>query len=143
MKEITIERISQYKSNGQRAEQDMAYHMTGEIRTADHVPFDVDSDIPEFHMSVKSSRFTLASGNVMKAQDFNGQLDEYFERTASECVAYVTNGDKAYIMDMIEFRSMLEQFGKFERDSEKNGGKGKVRFPAENKKILGWLAERV
>ena len=57
----TIERT--YSNNGQHAEQVLAYTLTHEIRKHDRVPFDKGSDIPEFKMSVKSSKASLMSGN--------------------------------------------------------------------------------
>lgn len=134
--------ISTYANAGQRAEQNLAYMLTGELRSHDHVAYDVDSDIPEYHMSVKSSKFTLVSGNKMTAQDFEGQLNEYFSKVASTCVAYVTEENIAYVMDMNEFREMLIRFAKLTSESAKNGGKNKIRFCAESKKVREWLAER-
>lgn len=132
----------QYANRGQHDEQRLAYTLTGKIRTHDHVAFDVDSDIPEFHMSVKSEHFTLVSSKLMHSQDFMGQIAEYFDRVASTCWAYVVE-DVAYIMDKQEFRDMLLAFGKFERESEKNGGGYKVRFPNNNKKIMAWLTAQI
>lgn len=143
MKRIIIEAVSQYANSGSAKEQNLAYALTGKMCKHDNVPFDKGSDIPEFHMSVKSSRFTLVSGKLMSADSFEGQIDEYFARVASSSWAYVTENNEAYIMDMAEFRSMLMMFARFERDSSKNGGKSKVRFPAENKKILAWLSAQV
>lgn len=142
MKRIIIEAVSEYTNGGSAKEQNLAYALTGEMRGHDSVPFDKGSDIPEYHMSVKSSHFTLVSGKLMMADSFQGQIDEYFERVASKSWAYVTENNEAYIMDMAEFRSMLMTFARFEKDSGKNGGKSKVRF-AENKKILAWLSAQV
>lgn len=142
MKTITIKTISTYKNGGERAEQNLAYTLLGEVRTHDSVPFDIDSDIPELHMSVKASHFTLVSGKLMTATTREGQIAEYMARTASTCVGYVTEENIAYIMDMAEFEAFLLTFSRFEKESSKNGGCYKVRFPAETAKVRAWLAER-
>ena len=53
--------VSSLSNQGQARQQDVDYMLTGKIRKPDNVPFDMDSDIPEFGVSVKSSRFTLVS----------------------------------------------------------------------------------
>ena len=135
--------ISTYTNAGERAEQNLIYTICGQIRPHDSVPFDKGSDFPEWHLSIKSARFSLASGRMMNATTFDGQIEEYFERTASKVWAYVTETGIAYIMDETEFRTFLYTFGKFERDSTRNGGQYKVRFPKETKVMLAWLAMRV
>ncbi len=135
--------ISTYANAGARAEQNLIYTICGQTRAHDSVPFDKGSDYPEWHMSIKSSRFTLASGHMMKSTTFDGQIEEYFTRTASKIWAYVAENGIAYIMNETEFRAFLVTFGKFERDSERNGGKNKIRFPRETKAIIQWLTERV
>lgn len=143
MKSIAITtRVSTYANHGQACEQNLAFMLTGEVRSHDHVAFDKGSDIPEFHMSVKSARFSLASANLMHAQDFEGQLREYFARVASTVWAYITNDDRAFIMNRAEFEGFVRAFGKMERESSKNGGKMKIRFPQESKAILDYLTSR-
>ena len=142
MTTIQTKNISTYTNAGARAEQNLIYTICGQIRAHDSVPFDKGSDYPEWHMSIKSSRFTLASGHMMKSTTFSGQIEEYFKRTASKVWAYVTEQGTAYIMNETEFRTFLYTFGKFEQDSTRNGGKYKVRFPRETKAMLAWLAMR-
>ena len=142
MTTIQTKNISTYTNAGARAEQNLIYTICGQVRAHDSVPFDKGSDYPEWHMSIKSSRFTLASGHMMKSTTFSGQIEEYFERTASKVWAYVTEQGTAYIMNETEFRTFLYTFGKFEQDSTRNGGKYKVRFPRETKAMLAWLAMR-
>ena len=142
MTTIQTANISTYANAGARAEQNLIYAICGQTRAHDSVPFDKGSDYPEWHLSIKSSRFTLASGNLMKSTTFDGQIEEYFERTASKVWAYVAENGIAYIMNETEFRAFLTTFGKFERDSERNGGKNKIRFPRETKAIMQWLTER-
>lgn len=96
IKVTEIER--QYANFGNHAEQCLTYMLTGELRTHDHIRYDKGSDIPEFHMSVKSAKFTLMSGNLCESQDFDGIVEEFFQKTASKQFAYVTKDMVAYIM---------------------------------------------
>lgn len=137
----TIERT--YKNFGKHAEQALAYTLTGEIRKADCVPYNVDSDIPEYHMSVKSRGFSLMSGNLCRAQDFEGIVNQYMGEVASKCVAYVAQNMVAYVMDMEEFREFLYLSCGLCRESTRNGGRIKVKMRSESKKVLAWLNERV
>ena len=138
----TIERF--YKNNGNHAEQVLAYTLTKEVRTHDHVAFDKGSDIPEFKMSVKSGGATLMSGNLCHFEKKEAIINEFFERTASELFAYVV-GDfsTAYVMNCVEFAEFLAQFSNTCRESTQNGGKTKVQIYKESQKMLRWFAERV
>ena len=134
----TIERT--YANNGMHAEQTLAYTLTHEIRTHDRVPFDKGSDIPEYHMSVKSSKASLMSGNYCTAQTKEGIIKEFIERSASTCFAYVTaDFATAYIMNGIEFAEFCMLFAGMSRESSKNGGKAKVQIYAESAKMMMWL----
>ena len=143
METITVKTISTYKNGGERAEQNLAYTLLGEVRSHNALPFDKGSDIPEYHMSVKSSHFTLVSGRLMTATTLEGQINEYMARTASKKFAYVSDENIAYMMTATEFKAFLMAFARFEKDSTKNGGCYKVRFPRETRKVLEWLAQRV
>ena len=142
MKVIKLKPIKrQYKNNGQHAEQLADYTLTGQIRKADHVPFDKGSDIPELEASVKSARFTLAS--TLKGKTFEEQLKDYFNRTASKMAIYVSlELETAFLMDMEEFRAFIETFCKLQRTSSKNGGGQVIRMGSETKKVQQWLLER-
>lgn len=144
MKKMYLESITRtYSNGGQHAEQLFAYNVTGEIRKHDKVPYYMDSDVPETHTSVKSEKFTLAGGNLMEAQTFEGQIAEYMARTASTNVAYVTKSEIAYIMDMTEFNIFLHMFTKLEAESAKNGGKMKIRARSESKAMLRWFEAQI
>ena len=132
-----------YKSNGQHKEQALAYVLTGEIRKADKIPFYMGSDIPEYEMSVKSSKFSLMNGNACICQDFNGIVEEFFSRAKSTKFAYVTNDMVAYVMDIEQFRQFVYLFCGLERESQKNGGRYKVKMRAESKKTIAWLVENI
>ena len=141
MKVIEIERT--YSNFGNHAEQALAYTLTGEIRKHDKVPFNVGSDIPEYHISVKSSGFSLAGANINFGATKEEKIADYMERTASKLVAYVSQDMVAYIMNMAEFREFLENFTYLGRESTSNGGGLKVQCRKESKKMLMWLNERV
>ena len=89
MKVATINRT--YANWGAHCEQALAFTLTGEIRKHDHVPFDKDSDIPEYNMSVKSSGFTLASAKVNHGETFEEKVTDFFARVHSTIFAYVAN----------------------------------------------------
>lgn len=140
MTSMMIKSVSEYRNHGQACEQSLAYALTGEMRSHDHVAFDMGSDIPEYAMSVKSARFTLASANVLGGECLADMLNDYFERVASSVFAYVTNDMAVYMMDCNEFREFLERFAFLDRESEKNGGGYKVRAKSESKAMLKWFA---
>lgn len=129
-----------YKNNGQHQQQALTYTLLGEMRKADNIDWTKDSDIPEYRMSVKADRFTLAAG--LRGECLTDMVEDYFERTASNCWAYCSNNGKAYIMDHIEFYIFLMRFCKVDRDSTKNGGKLKVRLPHETSAVTAWLEAR-
>lgn len=138
----TIERV--YTNNGQHAEQVLAYTLIHEIRKHDRVPFDKGSDIPEYHMSVKSSKASLMSGNYCTKDTKEGIIEEFLNRTASELFAYVLEDfSTAYVMDKREFSEFCREFSGMSRESSKNGGKAKVQFYKENERTRMWLASRV
>lgn len=139
----SYEFVSTAKMPYQRAESNANFMLTGKLREKhDNVPFDIDSDIPEFHCSVKSSRFTLCSGSMLTAQDFDGQIAEYMARTASTVVCYMAMNGYAYFMDMVEFEMFLRRFCSLQRES---GGKFmKVRMrSAESDTHIKWLESHI
>lgn len=144
MKKIIIEQLERvYKNNGQHFEQCATFTYTGEIRHHDNVPYDKGSDIPEYHISVKSSAFSLASAKLVKGETVEEQLAYYMEHTASEKILYVTENYDGYEMNLTEFAEFILAFGYMTRESEKSGGGLKVRARKESKKMLQWFAERV
>lgn len=141
MTTIYCEQIERtYANSGMHAEQTLTYTLTHELRPHDHVPFDEGSDIPEYHMSVKSSKASLMSGNRCESQTKEGIIAEFIAKSASICFAYViADFSKAYVMNGDEFTDFLMAFSGLTRESSKNGGKAKVRLKAESKAMLEWL----
>ena len=145
MTTITLAQIERtYKNNGQHAEQLVALTLTGELRTHDRVPLHKGSDIPEYHMSVKSAGATLMSGRLCKGTTKEEIIDEFFALTVSTCFTYVVDDfSVAYVMDAREFKEFLYGFSLVSRDSTKNGGNLKVQLYKDSKRMREWFAERV
>lgn len=143
MTTMTIKHISNYTSNwGHACEQDLIYALCGEIRPHDSGAFDKGSDYEEEHLSIKSQGFSLASAKLMTATTFDGQIEEYFIRTASTKFAYVTLDSRAFFMNAEEFKEFLYRFCRFTPESSSHGGQYKVRMRKESKAVISWLEER-
>ncbi len=100
--------------------------------------YNVDSDIPELHESVKSSKATLV--NMVLGEDLESTLDFYFSHTASKVHSWVCMVDEeiiTYIMDNTEFREFTESFGWYDKDRKV------VRFKAESTKMIKWFEGRL
>ena len=133
-----------YKNNGQHAEQILAYTLTGEVRKHDNLPFDQGSDIPEFHMSVKSSGASLMGARLCTKSDKDGIIEEFVTRSASDCFAYVVaDFSIAYIMNRNEFREFATEFGYLSRESQSNGGGVKVALLKQSKRMIRWFEGRL
>lgn len=107
--------------------------------------YDRDSDVNagDKHISVKSAKFTLMSGNLCEGRDtFDGIWELYAERVHSNCWAYVCKDGRVYEMNKAEFKQFVYEFCRTERESEKNGGQMKIRCRDESKKMLAWLEAR-
>lgn len=142
MTTINVTEITRTYANwGNHCEQALAFTLTGEMRKHDRVPFYMDSDIPEYNMSVKSSGFTLASGKINMGDTFEEKLNDFFSRVHSDKFAYVTENMVAYVMDAKEFEKFLRTFSYMDRDSTKNGGLLKIKCRKESKAMLRWFAD--
>lgn len=99
------------------------------------------------NVSIKSARFSLSCG--AQGTELEGLLRECLRVDKAETYAYITDGNgkmdsiKVYEMNVKTFEKFVLTFAKVERESNKNGGKEKIRFPRENEKILRWLDENV
>lgn len=112
----------------------------------DSSAYDKDSDVSagDIRISVKTSAFTLMSGNLCEGrEDFDSIWNLYAERVHSTQFAYVTMQGVCYMMNLSEFKRFVYMFCHTERESEKNGGAMKIRCRKESGKMLRWLAEQV
>ncbi len=138
MKVIVVKQIERtYKNWGQHCEQALAFTLTGEMRSADHLAFDKASDIPEYRMSVKAHRFTLASPDVSFGRTREEKLYDYETRVHSTLFAYVTDEFIAYIMNLTEWMEFLRRFTFL--DTASGTHEKKVRGKSEGKEIRAWL----
>ena len=124
--------LNNYKNLGQNAEQSIRYLFTGEICKADNIPFNKGSDILNFQ--IKSAKATICKGT---------DLEKYLNLDASTAYIYASKGGFGYIMDRAEYIAFVNAFGYVTRESEKNGGKEKIRLRDESKKMLAWLEEKL
>lgn len=126
-----------FMNYGQLAQVLVDHRLTGQVRKPDHVPYDVDSDIPELSISVKSFRFTLTS--KIKGNDMAEILATYSKNVASHTWAYAEIvGDElhTYFMDKAEFIEFCERFCELNTRNLLRGKRQRVA-------ILNWLEERV
>lgn len=103
-----------------------------------NTPFDVDSDIPGYHASVKSSAFTLTSEKL--GETFEEVKAEYFRRTVSTCTVYgyITEDTLVtYWMTMEEFAEYLDTFGVWEASRKV------IRGKKLSGKMIEWFEARV
>lgn len=131
--------VSQYRNNGQRVQQNLTFQLTGQLRKADRVPFDQGSDIPEYHLSVKSYHFTLA--NNLNGDTYEEMKADFFSRCHSTHFAYVTRSQLVYIMNREQFAEFLDLFHELDRSSAPNGNKVVIRGKREPKAMIQWLDE--
>lgn len=140
MEIITITNLNISRNAGINAEQSLRFALHGYTTSHDCVAFDKGSDIDD--ISVKASHFTLASGNLLSGDNREQLIDEYFSRVHSSVFVYVARDFTVYMMNANEFKSFLLEFTALEHESQKNGGKIKVRAKAESKRMREWLNER-
>lgn len=140
MRTLKITNLNISHNAGINAEQSLRYFLHGYTTAHDNRRFDKASDID--NISVKSARFSLAQGGLLNGSDLETMVDDYFSRVHSTEFAYVTRCFIVYIMNAEEFREFLMKFCYVARDSQKNGGKLKVRAKNEGMEMLLWFLER-
>ena len=143
MKYYQITNYHFHEKEGVNKEQCLDFYYNGRHGKHDNLKWYEGSDLPEQHISVKSARFSLCAGGQLIGSDLLEMLDDYFARVASQTFAYVTKAYEVYEMNATEFRAFLVEFGYFERESSKNGGKLKIKAKSESKAMLAWFSERV
>ena len=143
MTHYTITNYGFHHKEGINKQQCLDQHLTGKHSKHDSVRWDRGSDIPEFHMSVKSAKFSLVAGGQLRGETMSEMLDDFFARVASISFAYVTKDYKVYVMDAHEFREFLDTFGYFSYESQQNNGLRKIKAKSESKAMIEWLQARV
>lgn len=118
-----------YKNNGQHLEQVFRFNLTGNIEKADNIPHDKGTDF--LHYSIKSARATVCKGTDLVA---------YLDTDKATEFVYITKDLVAYIMSKTEYIDFVNEFGTVTTESEKNGGKEKIRLGHETARMLEWLA---
>lgn len=130
-----IPALDKWSNLGEFAELQLAYALTGEIREKGNTAYDAGSDIPEFNLSVKCGRASLA--NNLDGETKEERLETFFRNVASERFAYcIMMNDEmvVYTMNKTEFRGFCEAWAY-------TTGK-KLRL-YKNTKIHAWCEGRV
>lgn len=104
-----IPALGKWCNLGEFAELQLACALTGEIRDKGNTAYDRGLDIPEYGLSVKCGRASLANnlGDGSKEE----RLDAFFRSVASTSFAYcvmVNDEMVVYTMDKREFRGFCE-----------------------------------
>lgn len=103
-----------------------------------NTPFDVDSDIPELSISVKSQRCGLTDRRL--ADNLADYVRIFFDKVHSKFFDWVVMLDNqvlVYTMDTKEFKQFVDKFITWDKHS------AKPRFGVTSSKMLTWLEERV
>jgi hypothetical protein len=134
--------VSLSRNEGDNKEFSVCAYVGAERTKHDSKDFRTSSDIVvgDRHISVKSSAFTLMSGNMCEGETtFDGIWNVYADNTHSNEFVYVAQNFIAYFMNLAEFKKFVYAFCRVERESEKNGGAMKIRCRKESKKMIEWL----
>jgi hypothetical protein len=102
------------------------------------VPYNLGSDIPQLHESVKSGKATLTS--VVLGESVDEIITNYVATTASSLHSYVMLIDDeliTYIMDIDEFVEFTREFGSYEASRKV------IRYKADSGKMIKWFEARV
>lgn len=120
-----------YKNDGQQAEVNLSYTLTGKPKRADNRKGGADV----LSYQVKTFRATLCQG-----EDVNAILEEYKD---AERFAFVDNEEATwYDMSKEEFLTFARLFARAERNSAKNGGTMKLRLNGQRTAQRAWLQAR-
>lgn len=106
---------TKYMNHGQLVQIALVASLYGRIDRPDRIAYNVDSDIPELHESVKSSKATLV--NTFLGNDFETVLNVFFENVASNQFSWCVLLDDEivrYVMNKNEFRKFTEKFASFD-----------------------------
>lgn len=136
MEKLALTRVSTARKQADRKEDDFRYAMTG-ICTHKHdsVEFSKGADVLDY--SIKTSHASLPS--TLKGETIADKLNDMYKRDYAKKYVYISDNNDAYIMNKREFTAFVTEFGRLERDSQKNGGGMKVRLLRESSRMLAWL----
>lgn len=136
MEKLALTRVSTARKQADRKEDDFRYAMTG-ICTHKHdsVEFSKGADVLDY--SIKTSHASLPP--TLKGETIADKLNDMYKRDYANKYVYISDNNDAYIMDKREFTAFVTEFGRLERDSQKNGGGMKVRLLRESSRMLAWL----
>lgn len=136
MKKLVLAKISNARKQADRKEDDFRFAITGEVtHKHDSVRFDQGADVLDY--SIKTSHASLPS--VLKGDTIAEKLNDMYARDTANKYVYISDDNVAYIMNKCEFTAFVTEFGRLERDSQKNGGNMKVRLLRESSRMLAWL----
>ena len=130
-----IPALDKWSNLGEFAELQLAYALTGEIRGKGNTAYNEGSDVPEYGLSVKCGRASLA--NNLEGKTKEERLETFFQNVASRQFAYciLLNEDLiVYTMDKSEFRGFCEAWAY---------ATGKKLRLYKNTKMHAWCEERV
>lgn len=136
MEKLALTKVSTARKQADRKEDDFRYAMTG-IATHKHdsVEFSKGADVLDY--SIKTSHASLPS--TLKGETIADKLNDMYKRDYANKYVYISDNNDAYIMNKCEFTAFVTEFGRLERDSQKNGGGMKVRLLRESSRMLAWL----
>jgi len=136
MEKLALTRVSTARKQADRKEDDFRYAMTGIVtHKHDSAEFSKSADVLDY--SVKTSHASLPS--TLKGETIVDKLNDMYKRDYANKYVYISDNNDAYIMDRREFTAFVTEFGRLERDSQKNGGGMKVRLLRESSRMLAWL----
>lgn len=136
MKKLVLARVSTARKQADRKEDDFRYAVTGgSTNKHDSIEFSKGCDVLDY--SIKTSHASLPS--TLKGETIADKLADMYKRDAANKYVYVSDDNVAYIMNKCEFTAFISEFGRLEKDSQKNGGNMKVRILRESSRMLAWL----
>lgn len=136
MEKLALTRVSTARKQADRKEDDFRYAMTGLCtHKHDSVEFSQGADVLDY--SIKTSHASLPS--TLKGETIADKLSDMYKRDYANKYVYISDNNDAYIMNKCEFTAFVTEFGRLERDSQKNGGGMKVRLLRESSRMLAWL----
>lgn len=136
MDKMVLARVSTARKQADRKEDDFRFALTNVCtHKHDNVEFSQGADVLDY--SIKTSHASLPS--TLKGETITEKLADMYKRDYANKYVYISNDNVAYIMNKCEFTAFVTEFGRLEKDSQKNGGNTKVRILRESSRMLAWL----